>query len=101
MNIVKVAVKIKVYPYFIIRAPNKDPSISTHYESVNVEKRLLVPYLIAEIKSQLTDSMAKAVLNRIYYNLRTGRIGYIIYGVPSVSLRELGNIGIYIEERKK
>ena len=101
MNIAKVAVKIKVHQNCIIRAPNKDSSVSTHYESVNVEKRLLVPYVIAEIKEQLTDSMAKAVLNRVYYNLRVGRIGCIIYGVPSLSLRELANIGIYIEERKK
>ena len=100
MNIAKVAVKIKVLHNCIIRAPDVK-NASTHYESVQTGERLLVPYLIAEIKSQLTDSMAKAVLNRVYYNLRVGRIGCIIYGVPSLSLRELANIGIYIEERKK
>lgn len=100
MNTAKVAVKIKVLHSCIIRAPDVK-NASTHNESMQTGERLLVPYLIAEIKSQLTDSMAKAVLNRVYYNLRVNRIGYIIYGVPSVSLRELCNIGIYIEERKK
>lgn len=75
-------------------------------EEVKVDKdcllydRILVPYLIDEIKYQFDRNKAKTLLNRIYYNIRVGRMGCPMLGVPSLHERELANIGIYIKERK-
>ena len=63
--------------------------------------RILVPYLIDEIKYQFDRDTAKALLNRVYYNIRVGRMGCPMYGVLSLHERELERIGIYIKERKK
>lgn len=88
MNIAKLAVKLYIYHGCVIEEPGESG-------------RLLVPYLIKEVKNQLKGNVLDAVLNRLYYNLRMGRIGKIVYGVQAVSVHELTDIGIYIKERLK
>jgi hypothetical protein len=88
MNIAKLAVKLYVYHSCIIEEPGSSG-------------KLLVPYLIHEIKEQLKGNVKDAVLNRVYYNLRMGRIGSTLFGVEAVSRHELDNIGIFIRERMK
>lgn len=88
MNTAKLAVKLYVYHNCIIEEPGESG-------------RLLVPYLIREIKEQLKGNVKDAVLNRVYYNLRMGRIGSMLFGVEAVSRHELDNIGIFIRERVK
>lgn len=88
MNTAKLAVKLYVYHSCIIEEPG-------HYD------RLLVPYLIHEIKEQLKGNVRDAVLNRVYYNLRMSRIGSMLFGVEAVNIKELDSIGIYIRERVK
>lgn len=88
MNIAKLAVKLYIYHGCVIEEPGESG-------------RLLVPYLIKEVKNQLKGNVLDAVLNRLYYNLRMGRIGKIMYGVQAVSVFELESIGIYIKERLK
>ena len=76
-------------------------------EEVKVNKdcllydRILVPYLIDEIKYQFDRDTAKALLNRVYYNIRVGRMGGLLYGVMSLNKWELHKIGIDLKERKK
>ena len=88
MNTAKLAVKLYVYHNCIIEEPGKSG-------------RLLVPYLIHEIKEQLKGNVKDAVLNRVYYNLRMGRIGSMLFGVEAVNRHELDSIGIYLRERLK
>ena len=88
MNTAKLAVKLYVYHNCIIEEPGESG-------------RLLVPYLIHEIKEQLKGNVKDAVLNRVYYNLRMGRIGSTLFGVEAVSRYELDSIGIFIRERMK
>lgn len=88
MNIAKLAVKLYIYHGCIIKEPGESG-------------RLLVPYLLSEIKNQLKGNVLDAVLNRVYYNLRMGRIGSTAFGVQAVSVFELESIGIYIKERLK
>lgn len=88
MNTAKLAVPLKVYHDCVIHEPGEPDS-------------LLVPYLISEIKSQLKGNILSAVLNRVYYNLRMGRIGKSLYGVRAVNRKELSDIGIYIKDRVK
>lgn len=88
MNTAKLAVKLYVYHNCIIEEPG-------------CSDRLLVPYLIHEIKEQLKGNVKDAVLNRVYYNLRMGRIGTTLFGVEAVSRHELDSIGIYLKERLK
>ena len=88
MNTAKLAVKLYVYHNCIIEEPGHSD-------------RLLVPYLIGEIKQQLRGNVLDAVLNRVYYNLRMGRIGKKMFGVEAVSRYELDSIGISIRERVK
>ena len=88
MNTAKLAVKLYVYHSCIIEEPGESG-------------RLLVPYLIHEIKEQLKGNVKDAVLNRVYYNLRMGRIGSMLFGVEAVSRYELDSIGIYLRERLK
>lgn len=64
-------------------------------------KRLMLPYLINVIKNQHDYDTTKALLNRIYYNIRMQRIGGTDFGVTSVSVKELASIGIYIKEKKR
>lgn len=71
------------------------------YHNCILNDRIFVPYLIDEIKSQFDRDTAKALLNRVYYNIRVGRMGCPMYGVLSLHERELERIGIYIKERKK
>jgi len=88
MNTAKLAVKLCVCHNCIIEEPGHSG-------------RLLVPYLIGEIKSQLKGNVLDAVLNRVYYNLRMGRIGKKMFGVMSLSRNELNDIGVYVKERLK
>lgn len=88
MNTAKLAVKLYVYHSCIIEEPGHSG-------------RLLVPYLIHEIKEQLKGNVRDAVLNRVYYNLRMSRIGSMVFGVEAVSIKELDSIGIYLRERLK
>lgn len=88
MNTAKLAVKLYVYHSCIIEEPGHSG-------------RLLVPYLIHEIKEQLKGNVRDAVLNRVYYNLRMSRIGSMLFGVEAVSIKELDSIGIYLRERLK
>lgn len=88
MNKAKLAVKLYVYHSCIIEEPG-------------YSDRLLVPYLIREIKEQLKGNVKDAVLNRVYYNLRMGRIGSMLFGVEAVNRHELMDIGIYLKERIK
>lgn len=92
MNRPKLGVRIKVYHSCLISPPD---------DFSDMGSRLLVPYLIDELKQQLKYNILDAVLNRVYYNIRMGRIGKKVYGVMSVSTNELVDIGIYIEDRKK
>ena len=88
MNTAKLAVKLYVYHNCIIEKPGEPD-------------RLLVPYLIREIKEQLKGNVKDAALNRVYYNLRMRRIGSMVFGVEAVSRLELDSIGIYLMERMK
>ena len=92
MNRPQLVVKMKVYHSCLISPPDDCPDISS---------RVLLPYLIDEMKQQLKYNILDAVLNRVYYNVRMGRIGKKMYGVMSVSTDELADIGIYIDDRKK
>lgn len=92
MNRPKLGVRIKVYHSCLISPPD---------DFSDTGSRLLLPYLIDELKQQLKYNILDAVLNRVYYNVRMGRIGKKMYGVMSVSTNELADIGIHIDDRKK